>query len=89
MRLSRIKPGEPRLLGDQLFFVVFLVQALGEVKAVEQIQLIDRCAQRRGADIVRMHVRTFQRALQTFEQNLADRQATVVASMPSITCHGA
>ncbi|MNS58791.1 hypothetical protein D3C72_917240 [compost metagenome] len=72
------QPRQARLLGDQLFFVVFLLQTLSQVEAVEQVQLIYRRAQRRGADIVRMHVRALQRILQTFEENLADRQAAIV-----------
>ncbi|MNV39679.1 hypothetical protein D3C71_1312660 [compost metagenome] len=76
------QPGKPRLLGDQLFFVIFFVQLQGQVQAVDQVHLIDTGEHWRGADLFRMDLRSLQCALQARQQNPPHGQAAIMGIRP-------
>ena len=70
--------GQARLFGNQLFFVVVLVQVLGHVQAVQQAELIHRRRQRRRVDLGGSQGLAVQRALQPFQENPPHGKAAVM-----------
>ena len=74
--------GQPRLFGDQLFFVIVLFQVLAQVEAVEQAFLVYRRDQRCRVHAAGLALGQFQSVLHTLQQQLAHGETTVVGVNP-------
>ena len=73
-------PGEQRelaLVAEELALVALLVELLGQVEALDQIELVDGRDERRGVGLRRLRVRLLEAAAQGREDDVADGEAAV------------